>query len=253
MTNRKIINCTFRSIMKSGFIPYDVQYGNAYFIFEMGENSVVHFKIRGLRGWKFGMWLNQGDMALQFFTQHEDYIDKFKPSRSFFCVEYAKKDIKGELNCDPKVQFFEILEILRHIKKNPIVAYEQNANDEAYSQNNYYVSYIKDKCSYYKQTVKKKYEDLLPVIRHKYKVNLMEKYDFVDKVEFRDNNKGGWICYPRYEMIIHFKKIYDEDEQNSKEYDLLRKFFKKKLWEYQNITINCRRDDIKGLYSYRFE
>lgn len=253
MTNKKIINRTLRSIMKSGFIPYDVQYGNAYFVFYMGEDSVVHFKIRGLHGWKFGMCVNQGDMALQFFTQHEDYIDKFKPSRSFFCVEYAKKDIKEEMKCDPNVQFFEILEILHHIKKNPIVAYEQNATNEAYSQNNYYTSYIKDKYTFYSRTVKKTYKDLLPVIQHKYKVALMERYDIVEKVEFRDGNKCGWICHPRYEMIIHFKKIYDDEEQDSREYDLLRRFFKKQLYEYQNITINCKRNDIEGLYSYKFD
>ena len=46
----------FDYIKKIGFTPINAQYGNGYFIFDMGENSVVNFWIKELKGWKFGIW-----------------------------------------------------------------------------------------------------------------------------------------------------------------------------------------------------
>jgi hypothetical protein len=156
------------------------------------------------------------------------------------------------LKCQVENRFFEIKEILSHIKKNPIVAYEQDANHNSYCSDNYYLEYLKDKYQYYKHTFRKKYKDIVPVIQHKYKVKLLERYDIVDHVEFHDGNIKGWISSPRYDMIIHFKKLYDEDKQANKEYDLLRQFFKKQLYDYDNIHICCARDDVNGSYSYTF-
>ena len=50
MTRREISEKVLTYIKENGFVPYDIQYGDGYFIFDMGEDGVVHFKIKGLRG-----------------------------------------------------------------------------------------------------------------------------------------------------------------------------------------------------------
>ena len=96
MTNREAAEKVFSYIRKNKIVPVNIQYGNCYFIFDKGEDGVVHFEIKGLHNWKFAMWVNtnpdelkneKGEEypAIQFFCQHKTNIDKFKPSRSFFC------------------------------------------------------------------------------------------------------------------------------------------------------------------------
>ena len=55
MTNKEIAELMFSKMRKFGFTPYDIEYGNGYSLFEMGEDSVVHFKIKEVwKNWKFG-------------------------------------------------------------------------------------------------------------------------------------------------------------------------------------------------------
>lgn len=68
----------------------DIQFRDGYFIFGYGTNSVVHFHIDECPGWLFGIWWtipdgsnpNQKYISGEFFTQYEETVDKFKPSRS---------------------------------------------------------------------------------------------------------------------------------------------------------------------------
>ena len=53
-------------------------------------------------------------------------------------------------------------------------------------------------------------------------------------------------------MYVYFNKLYDnEDKQQDAETELLYKFFKKNLWMYDNICIQCHREaDNMRWYSY---
>lgn len=72
--------------------PKDVNYGDGYFIFAHGDNSVIEFRVEEIPGWLFGIWLypptekDPNSIRLDFFSQYEDAIDKFKPSRSQLLV-----------------------------------------------------------------------------------------------------------------------------------------------------------------------
>lgn len=65
----------------------NVSYGDGYFIFGRGTNSVAHFYVKETPHWKYGIWLSEIDTAddvirAQIFCQFEAEIDKFKPSAS---------------------------------------------------------------------------------------------------------------------------------------------------------------------------
>lgn len=74
------------------FTPVDIEYGDGYFIFGRGSNSVVSFRVAEAPGWLFGIWYRieesvKADKTVysfhyEVFAQYEQFIDKFKPSYS---------------------------------------------------------------------------------------------------------------------------------------------------------------------------
>ena len=88
-TRKDVRDVIFMSLKDDGLEPISVNTGNGYFIFDLGEDAVTIFKIRGIKRWTFGMWITDtktksGDPAykIELFGQHDDLIDKFKPDRS---------------------------------------------------------------------------------------------------------------------------------------------------------------------------
>lgn len=57
MTRREAAEKVFQYIRDNKFTPTNIQYGNCYCIFDIGVDVVVHFNIKGLYGWRFGMWI----------------------------------------------------------------------------------------------------------------------------------------------------------------------------------------------------
>ena len=118
MKNRTAANIIFKYLKSKGFTVTDIEFGDSYFVFELGDDGVTHFHIKGLRGWKFGMWINTDVKSLRkedgtyypvisFFCQHEDNLDKFKPSRSFFHTDISPQQFKDYIT---KEEVYEILE-----------------------------------------------------------------------------------------------------------------------------------------------
>lgn len=73
---------------EKGFHPTNIEKLDGYFIFGMGTNSVLHFDVAECPGWRFGVWWkapesnNQHYLRGDWFAQHKELIDKFKPSAS---------------------------------------------------------------------------------------------------------------------------------------------------------------------------
>ena len=73
----------------------NVEYGSGYFIFDFGVNKVVHFNVKEIPGWKFGIWWGEPKLeqdtvshnpyirvSYEMFAQYETAINKFKPEAS---------------------------------------------------------------------------------------------------------------------------------------------------------------------------
>lgn len=104
MVNREIFELLISSAKKQGYDIIDVKWVNSYFVFETGEDSIVHFKIKQCRGWLFGMWFIDGTddepnkRRFELFGQPENCIDKFKPSYSYFSyTSHADLDTEDKL------------------------------------------------------------------------------------------------------------------------------------------------------------
>ena len=258
MTRREAAEKIFNYIKENKFTPTNIEYGNGYFIFDMGDDGVVHFDIKELHGWKFAMWIetdaeklknSDGEdyPAVQFFCRHKLDLDKFKPSRSFFIVKFSLDEIQQE---DP-FGLWEIRNILNMIKRHPFVAFDMSWSQSNLSDESYIGCYLRVLRYEIRDKLREWCKDTWVRVWHGSKVWFIRKYKVVDSAELIDNNHDGCKCYPRYDMKIHFKKISDdEQEQERAEVKMLNTFFRKGY--YRNMHLWLTRDGIDGFYSYSY-
>lgn len=67
-------------IRENNFEPQNIKYLNDYSVFDLGQDGIVHFEIKEISGWIFGMWIQTDDEklknnynypAIQFFCKHK--------------------------------------------------------------------------------------------------------------------------------------------------------------------------------------
>lgn len=138
--NREIAEIILAQMREVGFKPYNIEYGDSYFIFEMGKDSVVHFRLKGvMKHWAFGMWIDssilhdgtrekekdtpfdQRNKVIRLFCQYDTQIDKFKPSRSDLLWEMDAEDWMtiGQ----HRYSFYGMEEMLKMIRRHPLLCY----------------------------------------------------------------------------------------------------------------------------------
>lgn len=92
-TNRKVIETVLGWLADRGVTVTDTEFGNGYYLFDFGEDSVCHFKVKGAKRWLFGIWCigedETGCYNVSLFGEHCDYIDKFKPTATNISCEFT--------------------------------------------------------------------------------------------------------------------------------------------------------------------
>ena len=220
MKNKDIHYKILKYLEDNKFKTHDVQFLNHYFIIDKGEDSICHFKVKGLKKWKFGIWINElddGKKQVEFFGQYEPAIDKFKPSRSnIHCEDMLIGNFVD----------FEILNQLNFIKN---FKYTARYNDMYYRRFRYgelgsAFVLLKDSVD----TLYNKFKDNLKSIYNLYrcKLSLIKfKYfnKYIDEYKITDCNKNqhGFIVSPRYDIDILFHE-HVTDEQ----IDIVKKYYR---------------------------
>lgn len=69
---------------------------NGYYLWNFGEDSVVHLEFNQIKNWKFGLWIVYDEsipnkVNISFFGNKKNWIDKFKPSYSPISSELKLK------------------------------------------------------------------------------------------------------------------------------------------------------------------
>lgn len=104
MGNKEIREKIFKRLEEYDFEVMNVRVMNGYYLFDFGDESVVHFKIKGCKRWLFGLWIGRtkdgNPNSIDLFGEHEDYIDKFKPTRVEISekAEIVKDSDESEIN-----------------------------------------------------------------------------------------------------------------------------------------------------------
>lgn len=228
MTNRELAELMFSKMKTFGFTPYEIDYGDGYFLFDMGQDSVVHFRIKQVwKNWKFGMWIHSDSLnnydeeankdtpwekepdVVQIFCQHEHTLDKFKPSRSSLCVTYKPCDIKNEWND------YNLRNMLKMIKYHPLMCYEEFCGDRAgyYERRTFLLPFIESESDYIFRDLEETFKKLIFLNYTRVKLFLMRRFSKVlVKAELYDFEKEnpGWSTDYLYKVNLTLKDVEDD-------------------------------------------
>ena len=255
-------------IKKIGFTPINVQCGNGYFIFDMGENSVVNFWIKELKGWKFGIWFHTSKPdengkkepdSCQFFAQRELFIDKFKPAASNYCEEIKAYEENNKF-FDKFSTLYVIKNMLYEMKYHPFISfYKGVAYNDYIDRKSLIWFYIKENwdVKFYKTENKfNRWKDCaITKVYLNYAKKNIEKNSFVEAVKVFDGENGNWYSYPRYNINVYFNKDSNElEEAEIQEKYFNNKFFNKVVSKecYFNFFNPNHMDEMGNMYRYTY-
>ena len=205
----------------------------------MGENSVVNFWIKELKGWKFGIWFyspkpdEDGEKRpdyCQFFAQRELFIDKFKPAASNYCEEIKAYEENNKF-FDKFSTLYVIKNMLYEMKYHPFVSfYKGVAYNDYIDKKSLVWFYIKENwdVKFYKTENKfNRWKDCaITRVYLNYAKKNIEKNSFVETVKVFDGEEEGWYSYPRYSINVYFNK----DSNELEEAEIQEKYFNNKFF-----------------------
>ena len=246
--NREIAEHMFGVMRELGFKPYDIEYGNGYFLFDMGEDSVVHFRLKGVwKHWKFGMWISSEYLeekyreeednmpyeerykVVQIFAQYDTYIDKFKPSRSALCVQYEAYDWESTISGAYSRPWWELEDMLKMMRRHPFMCYAEHCGEHAgYYSGSFVAEFIKYET---KDKICKLKDGLNFAIWYpwtRFKCFFAKRAKCISELTIYDFEKEnpGWSTNYDYQVKIKFAKDATVDD----EIKWLDRWFHK--WEY---------------------
>lgn len=125
----ELTNQLFEHLKSQNYTITTEKYGDGYFIFDYGPNTVVHFRLKETPGWLYGIWwrlsVNKDDtntarISGDFFAQYEDEIDKFKPSASYYeCSMSSLVAADGSICLEER----DVVSIINFIRDHPYRAW----------------------------------------------------------------------------------------------------------------------------------
>ena len=117
----------FEHLKSQNYTITTEQYGDGYFIFDYGPNTVVHFRLKETPGWLYGVWWRvsinkEGIVSIvgEFFAQYEEEIDKFKPSASYYGCDMLSLVAADGSIC---LEEGEVVSIINFIRDHPYRAW----------------------------------------------------------------------------------------------------------------------------------
>ena len=261
ITKKHIREGVFKYFAEYGLYVTNVNLGNGYFLFDFGKDSVVHFQIKGIRKWKFALWIRtdneSGQYKVEFFGEKVCYIDKFKPGHtSLYC--YGEKSISMEI---PKKDVEEKLETLTFRLLDPLKQLQQLKKSRhvveytLYGGNQRFITWLLNYIWFYDiRTPIAKFLD-------NYIVSFLDKIGWyylsfifsktVTRRDFMDGNSDGWVTYPRYRAGLELT-----DHATTKQIKTLTNYldkskFLKLLLHNTDVMVYNDKKDRRGYYYYR--
>ena len=249
ISNKNLIKSALLQIEEeTDFHIIDVEFGDTCFFFKGPKDSICHFHIKEIPGFKFAFWNTKrfdslkealesnntlwsdsyrisSESELVFFTQYERNIDKFKPSYSSF-LQGAYRQAWYEINSNnkriKKEEWYldDIPDILKFMHKHPIKSYIYSGygKDKIYYEVSNFRAlriYIKD-LKYHIQSSLKQWFEL------KYHISIAKK--LVKKLKTMDYiviERDGWS--PKIEVRLAVQKEASS-EDFEKDVNIIDKF-----------------------------
>lgn len=219
---QKRVDRIFNFIKKdSGIKIKNLKSGTGYFVFDFGKNTVHHFRVKGLRGWKFGLWIRRVEdnkfYAVSFFGEHKWFMDKFKPTATTIHIE---KDIERKtLDRDDLYDWntlsfmYAVRDKINSLKSFGVFNIPMVYGSSAWKSISPIPWLIGRWWS--NEIAKRDYEFKRNQLNHLalilIRIFLKMRYSKrkLDIGVIVDGNSDGWICSPRYTMDIKFTDEFD--------------------------------------------
>ena len=257
LSKTKIKEACFECLKENGFTVTDVEIGNGYFIFDLGQNSVVHFKIKEIPYWKFGLWIikdtEKNVYTVQFFGDKIDWIDKFKPSRSTITSAEDRDEAdtlpfvvtKKNQNsyCSLDMAVFGELDILKRLKYNRRIA-EYGLSESSQG----FLKWLWSEIWYYdvKSPLEHFYEAHIVGILYKMIIKYIA-FRFRKYVKARPVENRGDNVWPRYETGVEYLDV-EADSTKAVWCTIQDMKLVKFLNEHSNFGQFQDKDDYRGFY-----
>lgn len=256
MNNKGIIRHIFK-IIENTYSYFNIHitsksYGDGYYIFDMGKDSVCHFKVSGIKKWLFAIWVqpvkDSDKYQFDLFGQHTDYIDKFKPSCS--PISFSFECTIDEL--DDNLDIYSFSEKICELIHAPI-----SRKFQYYGGNECLLHFVIEQFWYYRiiRPINKFIDNKLVKVYLNFLKVLFTLFFKRKNNNYHIEIKETKNCLPRYEFFMIYDKcdddfIYDvyhwlEIEKNGR-----RKFKFVPKWVHQNCSLTHSRSDKdkRGFY-----
>ena len=209
LTSNSKVHC-FDDEYDSGSVSYE--FSNEEYV-EI-DNKYMEFKIKELKGWLFGFWLdydqekdsdgNYYDIyTYKCFCKVEKFINKYNPSNSMFVcegkIQQEEFDFILESSMIQTLMFSEIGNMIKYIKKNRNIAWCRDVLWIDYNET--YLTKLGAFNLRLKNEFKHKFEQVVGKLVVKKKLKLVKKYILKD-FEGSYIYDRGKECIPRYEIAI---------------------------------------------------
>jgi hypothetical protein len=259
--NTERIDSILRKIRES-YTLKDRVFKHGYFFFYTGRNSVCHFRLKETPYWKYGIWLNNEGFAI--FGEHEELIDKFKPSRTYLSY---KSDLQNfiskvkDISLQPDLHFVNSLtfgnaevdfkkieegnetwykgyQVVREFNKETKL-WDIIHRDETITQCEYVNKKYKEYFASKEEQCENERADQLYAFR--FFKDLPNMFDEIIGVGVKDGNKKGYWSSPRYKFLIVVKP------------DITRERVTTLYDEIDNLVYDKHKSEEKRTLEHQFE
>ena len=255
LSKTKIKEDIFKELEENGFTVINPEVGNGYFLFDFGKNSVVHFQIKEIRGWKFGIWIRKDDEKNEFlvnlFGDKINWIDKFKPTAVPLTTEERLPYVYTKENkcsySEPGLIVWHVMSKLQRLKKNRLIAeYGLSGTydgfwEHLWSEFTYYDIQEPIEDFYEKSVVGKIYKVALWFLGLKY-----HKYIVVR--DMIDGWTGKLKVYPRYDTGVEYRPGLPEETVKKIWYEIEDSWLVKFLNKHSNFSQYSDSEAKRGFY-----
>ena len=192
-------NALFEVLKENGFTVYDKIYLDGYFLWDFGKSAVVHFKVKEIKDYLFGIWLRK-DGKYDIFADHEEFIDKFKPTRTEFYSNNVHQFVEKMKDVRDNYDYYLVNSYLSYAEKDDKERIEFEINK-------------------FNQNMSQKKTDDMNDWKHTFnffRKGIFEKIPEALAIGIMDTNVVfGGISDPRFDIVLQVEEdLYKELEKN---------------------------------------
>jgi len=228
--NLKRMNIILKELGQELQVTHKI-FGNGYFLFYHGQKAVCHFSLKETPDWRYGIWLNSSNKGYSIFGEHEELIDKFKPTGCYFSFEDEVGGFIEKIRLiqkSPKLYFVDSMSYgyatVDYLEENDGYPTGYQVVRKYNEETKLYDIIQRDKSITQEMYVNRRYDEYIQEkLEREIKIERDRKllFDWIKQIPnsveeiicvgLKDNNTKHFIMSPRYVMMPVIKSDISQD------------------------------------------